>query len=119
MGQNTFMHRFIPESDLTYKAKIFERLLSEMDNEGAKFASMVKNEMTHQSGEIVNKICTSIEEHNEKAKKAISEHQASMLALANQYDSVVNTMNEQLVTVYYEEEEKPLDLNKGKPPIWL
>ncbi|MGD7006921.1 hypothetical protein [Metabacillus sp. 84] len=110
MPKQSFLHQLVPEQDLTNKASTFQNLLDELNAAGMKLTKTVQTEMEAQSGELIDQISDKIQKNQTQQQEAITQQKASMTALANQYSSFVSSMNRQMTTIYYEEDEEAVVL---------
>lgn len=105
MGQLTQNHQFKPYQDLMYKAAIFKRQLEEIGRVSFEMQSEIDQELATSSGRIIEETMNSLKT-NHQNEQAFINHQIMIIGtLTSRYQSHINDMNKQSITIYYKEIE--------------
>jgi exonuclease VII large subunit len=101
-GQQTLLYHFDTEVDLTYKADAFTSRLEKLDNMAMNLNQVVKNEFQNSEGKIIKEAIKAMEKQTEENRQYYNASSTTMKNMAARYTDIVNDMNRQKLTLYYD-----------------
>lgn len=101
-GQQTLIYNFETEVDLIYKADAFTSRLEKLDNIAMRLNQIVKDEFQNREGKIIKEAIKAMEKQTEENRLYYNATNATMKNMAVRYTDIVNDMNRQKLTLYYD-----------------
>ncbi|MBP3038229.1 hypothetical protein J9303_01765 [Bacillaceae bacterium Marseille-Q3522] len=106
MEQLSKTYRFFRSTDLRNKADVFQIQLEEMFFISYNMLQMIEKELAASSGEVIEESLQQLRNNYEDEQAMINDQILTMNRLAERYDSDVNEMAVQNITIYYEKMTK-------------
>ncbi|MDY0406829.1 hypothetical protein P5G51_017015 [Virgibacillus sp. 179-BFC.A HS] len=100
-GQQKLWHQFEANVDLTYKGDGFVDCFTELEELARKLYQLVEDETENSEGEIIERIDKVIMEQTEFNQIYCHASKTSMKGIAERYTDLVNDMNTQEITLFY------------------
>lgn len=101
MNQFNTTYRFLPFEDVTKKANYFKEQLDRMGYYNHQLLTIVNDETNDHDGELMRTIRDQIEQYCNKMESSLNDNYQMMHRLAFVYQTFVDDMRTQPLTVYY------------------
>ncbi|WP_026679022.1 hypothetical protein [Fictibacillus gelatini] len=103
MEQRNIVHKFEDELDLRYKANRFIKQLNVMEALSMELAKFIQKETDNSEGSIIEAINQEVEYRSMYIKGYSDFYEKGMKEKAQTYTNHINDMNQQELTLYYDE----------------
>lgn len=101
-GQQNLIYNFDSFVDLTDKANSIIAKLDKLESTAMIFNKIVKNELQTNKGKFINNAVKELDRQTENQINFYNDSKITMRKMATYYTEIVNDMNSQRMTLYYD-----------------